>query len=433
MSEPRISLEAALAELRTLGGEAALLDETRCRAILADRLPDERARIAAAVTALRVGVVERLRAAPPAMGREAVLREAALLTQDYAVTSALALEAAQAWARVFGLETGAANASGHRDLWAQIKGLLPAGLEIPAALKNRTVQAVLAAGAALAVFWGPLTQGGGTYTAFGVSEKQDLALSPKGLIEAAIQAKGIDFIAAKANSKNHAGEALYCFAYYFGLAVQEDNEWARIWCERAAIGKNGLGHLGLYLLYSNGYGVQVDKAKAKSELMAGAEADDPRAQFWLASLYLNGDDLTAVNDQAALPLIKDLAQRGHLGSRFYWGWMYENGRGVEKDLAEALRRYRELEQENIPAGIRGVAWMIYNGWGGASQSYTEAAALYQRASDLGDGNASNNLAGMYERGEGVPQSREEAVRLYRLAIQQGYDSAANLRALGYSP
>lgn len=436
MSVPAISIEAVLSELRTLGGEAALLDETRCRAILADRLPEERARASAALTALRAGVVERLRATAPEMAREAVLREAGLLTQDYALTQALAMEAVQAWARVFGLEAGAAaKAPGPGRDWAEwLRPWIPTGLSLPPALKARKTQMGLAAAAVIALAWSQLAPGGNRYGAYGISRQEDLDLLAKQLVEKAIQRKGLEFIASKANSGNPAGQALYCFAHYFGSSTPENNDLAREWCEKAAKNKNPLGDFGLYLLYQYGYGVPIDKIAAKGHLLSATEGGDARAGYWAANVYLVGDELTAIDDQAALKITKALAKQGQKNSRFRLGWMHENGRGLPQNREEALRIYRQLAQEGLPAGIRGHAWMIYNGWGGANQDFAEAARLYRQASDLGDGNASSNLAGMYRSGEGVEKDIGEAVRLYRLAISQGYDSAASsLRAMGYAP
>lgn len=436
MSVPAISIEAVLSELRTLGGEAALLDETRCRAILADRLPEERARASAALTALRAGVVERLRATAPEMAHEAVLREAGLLTQDYALAPALAMEAVRAWARVFGLEaSGAAPAPAPGPDWAQkLKQWIPAGLSLPPALKARNAQMGVAALVVIGLAWSQLGTAGNPYGDYGISKQQDMDFLAKQLTETAIDNKGLDFIAAKASAGNPAGQALYCFAHYFGIHTPENNELAKQWCEKAAEGKNPLGHFGLFLLYQYGYGVPIDKIAAKSHLLAATEGGDARAGFVAANVYLSGDELTPIDDQAALKITKTLAKKGQKNSRFRLGWMHENGRGLPQNREEALRIYQQLANEGMPAGIRGHAWMIYNGWGGAVQDYAEAARLYRHASDLGDGNASSNLAGMYRAGEGVGQDVSEAVRLYRLAISQGYDSAAaSLRAMGYSP
>src|SRR5262245_60269065 len=125
----KVTLEAALRELQTKGGDAALFDDVRCRGVLADRLPDERARTTAAVAALKAGVASRLKATQPELAREAVARETTMLTRDHAVAQNYAAEAVAAWARVLGLDVPAAepsNGGGEAaaDIWAKAKAFL---------------------------------------------------------------------------------------------------------------------------------------------------------------------------------------------------------------------------------------------------------------------------------------------------------------------
>jgi len=50
---------------------------------------------------------------------------------------------------------------------------------------------------------------------------------------------------------------------------------------------------------------------------------------------------------------------------------------------------------------------------GVSQDYAEAVRWYRLAVDQGNAGAQNNLGVMYKNGEGVLQDYAEAVRLYR--------------------
>ena len=83
-----------------------------------------------------------------------------------------------------------------------------------------------------------------------------------------------------------------------------------------------------------------------------------------------------------LRLTRSLADRGDAAAQYNLGIMYENGRGVRKDDAEAVRWYR-------------------------------------KAADQGHLEAQNNLGAMYEDGHGVPQDYVEAVRWYRKAAING--------------
>jgi TPR repeat protein len=66
--------------------------------------------------------------------------------------------------------------------------------------------------------------------------------------------------------------------------------------------------------------------------------------------------------------------------------------------------------------------MYANGTGVATNE-TEAVRLYRLASDQGYAPAQNNLGAMYKDGRGVRKNDAESVRLFRLAADQGYANA----------
>jgi hypothetical protein len=68
------------------------------------------------------------------------------------------------------------------------------------------------------------------------------------------------------------------------------------------------------------------------------------------------------------------------------GWMYDQGRGVERNYEEAARWYRRAAEQELP-------------------------------------NAQFNLAAMYEAGFGVSQDINEAVRWYGKAAAQHHEQA----------
>jgi hypothetical protein len=73
--------------------------------------------------------------------------------------------------------------------------------------------------------------------------------------------------------------------------------------------------------------------------------------------------------------------------------------------------------------------MFSNGQG-VAQDYAEAVRLYRLAADQGDADAQFNLGVMFEYGQGVAKNRAEAIRWYRLAAAQGQANAtAALRRL----
>ena len=73
----------------------------------------------------------------------------------------------------------------------------------------------------------------------------------------------------------------------------------------------------------------------------------------------------------------------------------------------------------------------YYGRNGKPQDYKEAVRLYRLAADQGNAVAQYNLGICYEFGKGVAKDLDEAIRLYRLAAEQGHENAKKaLRRLG---
>ncbi len=66
---------------------------------------------------------------------------------------------------------------------------------------------------------------------------------------------------------------------------------------------------------------------------------------------------------------------------------------------------------------------MYDDGRGVAQDDAEAVLLYRLAADQGHAEAQYNLGVMYDDGRDVAQDDAEAVRLYRLAADQGYDLA----------
>jgi TPR repeat protein len=68
--------------------------------------------------------------------------------------------------------------------------------------------------------------------------------------------------------------------------------------------------------------------------------------------------------------------------------------------------------------------MLDNG-DGVAQDYAEAVRLYRLAAEQGHAAAANNLGEMIECGTCVARDRAEAIRWYRLAAAQGNVDAQN--------
>jgi hypothetical protein len=70
---------------------------------------------------------------------------------------------------------------------------------------------------------------------------------------------------------------------------------------------------------------------------------------------------------------------------------------------------------------------------GVARDYIEALRLWRLAAEQGLAKAQHNLGLMYFNGEGAPQDYDEAVRLYRIAAEEGYAQAQNDLGNMYHP
>ena len=159
---------------------------------------------------------------------------------------------------------------------------------------------------------------------------------------------------------------------------------ARDWYRRAA----GEGYLPavvlLASLYSRGKGVAQDREQALHLLKSAAEQGYAPAKTDLAVLHLLAPDAPA-HDIDAVHLLRKAAGRDAKAA-FVLGWCYEQGRGVKRDLDEAMRWYTKAAKQGFAA-------------------------------------AENNLGFLYSVGVGVPADTVVALRWYCRAAQDGISDA----------
>ena len=66
---------------------------------------------------------------------------------------------------------------------------------------------------------------------------------------------------------------------------------------------------------------------------------------------------------------------------------------------------------------------MYDTGGGVPEDYAEAVRLYRLAAEQGNAKAQNNLGRMYALGEGIPEDDMLAYMWYNLAAAQGNENA----------
>lgn len=188
----------------------------------------------------------------------------------------------------------------------------------------------------------------------------------------------------------------------------------------------------LAILAEDGLGEATDIAKAEALYVASANAGGSKAQYRLGMLYSGGG-----------PLPKDLAR-----ARLYFGQAAQNGDDEAAARLAALDRptrpLSEFEQAemlassgrhteaarlyqhaadagNHKAGTR-LAWM-YEAGRGVERNLDEAARRFRMSAEAGDAEAQYAIAVMYRTGKGMPEDHERSLEWMRRAAAQHYPAA----------
>ena len=117
-------------------------------------------------------------------------------------------------------------------------------------------------------------------------------------------------------------------------------------------------------------------------------------------------------------LWKDAAAQGHIIAQSNLGVMYENGKGVQQDYAEAVKWYRRGAEQGFADAQCNLGFMCSHGQG-MQQDYAVAVKWYRRAAEQGHLDAQCNMGLMYSNGLGAKLDYAEAVKWYRRAAKQG--------------
>ena len=204
--------------------------------------------------------------------------------------------------------------------------------------------------------------------------------------------------------------------YEAALAVDTEAGWDAFLRQHAE---------GLYADLARERKAKIEKGKqaAYSEIRAAAERGDANAQFNLGLMYEEGRGV-AQDYAQAVAWYRKAADQGNANGQAGLGAMYANGWGIERDDTEAVAWFRKaVEQGNAPRGQAGLGMMYADRRGGVERDDVQAVSWYRKAADQGYARAQCNLGVMYEKGRGVERDDARAVSWYRKAADQGYAEA----------
>ena len=103
-------------------------------------------------------------------------------------------------------------------------------------------------------------------------------------------------------------------------------------------------------------------------------------------------------------------QPENASAQYQLGLRYDNGDGVQKDSAEAVKWFRKAAEQGYAPAQNEYGKHLMN-----ERDVVEAVMWFRKAADQGYDKAQNNLGICYATGQGVKKDMVEAVKWYRKA------------------
>lgn len=138
--------------------------------------------------------------------------------------------------------------------------------------------------------------------------------------------------------------------------------------------------------------------------------------------------------EPAIPELSSLrakAAAGDADAEYQLGLIYDQGRKVDRDPAQALRWYRTAaEHGHVLAALN--TGVLYDSGSGVPRDAVAAAFWYRKAAEADNGRAAYNLGLLYENGDGVPRDQKQALVWHQKAQRAGI-AAAGAKVAALSP
>ena len=212
------------------------------------------------------------------------------------------------------------------------------------------------------------------------------------------------------------------------------------------------------VMYEKGKGVEKNLNKAKKWFQFAADQGLPKAQYNLGLMYGKGKGVEKDYNKA-IKWMTLAADQGNGKAQTNLGWMYETGKGVPRDTQKALSLYQLASDQGLAKAQEKLNLLLNNnkenlrelsnnskGFLSLKNKHPEQNEIQPEKSNKIATTSKTNLKieqeqpglnstkkaeaqihfglGMrFERGEGVPQDYNEAIRWYRLAADQGHGKA----------
>ncbi|MFH1344847.1 MAG: DUF3857 domain-containing protein [Pseudomonadota bacterium] len=139
-----------------------------------------------------------------------------------------------------------------------------------------------------------------------------------------------------------------------------------------------------------------------------------------AEYYQGVDAFQAKNYKLAMARLKPFADAGNAKAQSHLGYMYETGRGVERNYGEAVRWFGKAAEQGDAYSQSHLGSLYEKGFGVARDDKL-AVQWHAKAADQGYAHSQASLASMYQDGRGgLTQDFQQAADWYAKSADQGF-------------
>jgi TPR repeat protein len=206
--------------------------------------------------------------------------------------------------------------------------------------------------------------------------------------------------------------------YAQGLGVGRDDSKAAQWYKLAAGQGDRDAMFALAMFNIGGRAGPRNMDEAVRLLEGAAKLGHPAANYDLGLLYLQGQAPLKQDFARAAQLFRVAADAGNPEAQYALATMYKEGRGVPKDIEQAMRLMgRASVAGNLDAMVE-FAIAQFNGQGTEKDEAAGARQLLA-AARRGSAIAQNRIARILMAGRGMPADPAEAIRWHLIAKAAG--------------
>ncbi|SDZ94356.1 tetratricopeptide repeat protein [Selenomonas ruminantium] len=181
--------------------------------------------------------------------------------------------------------------------------------------------------------------------------------------------------------------------------------------------------------YLKGIGVQADRYKAIDWYSKAADAGDGSSMNALGLIYGQiADERNSYSEikearKKEIQWYEKAIEKGNVAANYNLAYCYHHGIGVQKVIGKAGALYRKAAKDDYILAMVKLGDIFLFDNEPKVVAGKEARKWYEKAAELGNGEAMQGLGKMFEEGKGVSLNYRVAFEWYKKSVDAGYISA----------